>query len=176
MRASHRQIRARFIQKDEPARIYRRDPRLERDALGVDARTIVLGRPGSFFLNTYPSRCNARKMLERCTRAVEAARPLYARVNSSVVRSGRSWITARSSGTSTGEVHPPLLAKGSSVPVARCRRTQRWSVGSLTEKRSATATYVSVPDSYARTARSRNSVGYGFGHVRNRSQLVHQLK
>ena len=49
MRASHGQIRARFIQEDEPPRIYRRGPRLEGGPLSVDARPIVLGRPGAFF-------------------------------------------------------------------------------------------------------------------------------
>ena len=86
MRTSHRQIRARFIKKDQPARIYGADPRVERGPFGLDARPIVLRRAGSFFLNTYPSRCSARKMLERCTRAAGAARPLHAWVNSLVVR------------------------------------------------------------------------------------------
>ena len=62
-----------------------------------------------------------------------------------------------------GHVHPPALAKGSSAPVSRWRRTQRCSVASPTAKRSATLPYVSSLDSYARTARSRKAVGYGFG-------------
>jgi hypothetical protein len=66
-------------------------------------------------------------------------------------------------GTSTGEVHPPALTNGSTVPVVRWRRTHRCRVGSLTEKSLATIAYVSLLDSYARTARSRNSVGYGLG-------------
>ena len=70
--------------------IYRCGPGLERAPLVLDPRTIELRRPGSFFLNTYPRRWSARRMLERWTRAAGAARWLYARVNSSVVRSGRS--------------------------------------------------------------------------------------
>ena len=107
MRAPHRQIRARFIQQDEPARVYRPDPRAERGALGLDARTIVLRWAGSLFLHTYPVRCTARRMLERWTRAAGTARRLYARVNSSVVRSGRSRTSACSKATSTGDAHPP---------------------------------------------------------------------
>ena len=91
MRASHGQIRARFIQENEPPRIYRRGPRLEGGALSLDARPIVLGRPRAFFLNTYPVRRKARKMLDRWTRAFGAAWRLYTRGNSSVVRSGHSW-------------------------------------------------------------------------------------
>ena len=102
-------------------------------------------------------------MLERWTRATGTARRLYARVNSSVVRSGRSRTSACNNATSTGDAHPPALAKGSSAPVSRWRRTQRWRVASPTAKRSATSSYVSSLDSYARTARSRKAVGYGFG-------------
>ena len=49
MRAPPRQIRARFLQKDQPASIYRPDPRSEGGALGLDAGPIVFRRAGAFF-------------------------------------------------------------------------------------------------------------------------------
>jgi hypothetical protein len=66
------------------------------------------------FLNTYPVRCSARKILDRCTRASGGAARLCARVNSSVVRSGFSWTSRRSKSTSIGDRQPPPLAMGSS--------------------------------------------------------------
>jgi hypothetical protein len=66
-------MRAGFIEKDEATRVYPSDPALEGASLGLDARTILFRWPRSFFLKTYPVRCNARKMLERWTRAAGAA-------------------------------------------------------------------------------------------------------
>jgi len=102
-------------------------------------------------------------MLDRWTRASGAARRLYARVNSSVVWSGRSRTSRWSKPMSTGEYQPPPFGAGMTVPVSRARRTHTQSVLTAIPKRAATALYVSVLSSYARTARSRNSIGYGFG-------------
>ena len=52
---------------------------------------------------------------------------------------------------------------GSTVPRSRAPWTQRTKVLMWIEKRAATSAYVSVLPSYARTARSRSAVGYGFG-------------
>jgi hypothetical protein len=65
-------MRAGFIEEDEAARVYPSDPPLEGAALGLDARTIQFRGSRSFFLKTYPVRCNARKMLDRWTRAAGA--------------------------------------------------------------------------------------------------------
>src|SRR5690606_34919220 len=132
-------------------------------ALVLDPRAIEFRWARSFFLKTYPNRCSARRMLERWTRAAGAACRLYARVSSSVVRSGCSSITRCNNVPSTGEVHPPPFASGSRTPVVRCRRTQRSSVATPTSKRAATTAYDSVPASYARTASVRSAVGYGLG-------------
>ena len=59
--------------------------------------------------------------------------------------------------------HPPPRGAGSTVPRSRARCTQRTNVLRWMENRAATSAYVSVPVSYARTARSRSAVGYGFG-------------
>ena len=88
VRPAHRHIRARFVEKDQALGLYRLGPDAERRALGLDARPILLGRPRSFFLQTYPVRRSARQMLERCTRPYGATR-LYARVSSRT--SGRAW-------------------------------------------------------------------------------------
>jgi len=101
-------------------------------------------------------------MLERCTRPFGATR-LYARVSSSHVWSGRLSISSLSTDQSTGDSQPPPFMSGSTVPVSRWRCTQRISVAAPIAKRAATSLYVSVRDSYARTARSRSSLGYGFG-------------
>ena len=98
---------------------------------------------------------------------MDAARPVDAavvlRVSSSVVASRVSWTIVSSSARSTGDVRPPLLASGATVPVSRWRRIQRKSVQGFNENRSATVVCESSPDSYARTARSRSSIGKGFG-------------
>ena len=47
--------------------------------------------------------------------------------------------TVSSSSRSTGEVRPPLLASGATVPVSRWRRIQRRSVQGFNGNRSATA-------------------------------------
>lgn len=64
---------------------------------------------------------------------------------------------------STGEYQPPPFGAGMTVPVSRDWRTHSPSVLTAIPKRAATWTYVSMPSSYARTARSRNSIGNGFG-------------
>src|SRR5687768_7957258 len=163
MRAAHREIRARFIEKDQPSRVYPLAPALEGQTFGLDRGPIQFRGPRPFFLNTNPVRCRARKMLDRCTRASGAARRLYSRVTSSVVRSGRSRTSRWSSGMSTGEYQPPPLGAGITWPVSRACRTHSHKVLTAIANRSATSTYVSVLSSYARTARSRNSIGYGFG-------------
>src|SRR6266705_1909202 len=112
VRASHREIRAGFIEKHQAARVYPPDPALECTAFGLDRGPIQFRWARSFFLNTYPLRCKARNTLDRWTRASGAARRLYARVNSSVVRSGRSWTSEWSNGTSTGEYQPPPFGAG----------------------------------------------------------------
>ena len=101
-------------------------------------------------------------MLDRCTRPCGATR-LYARVSSSHVWSGRASMSPLSSAQSTGDVQPPAFAKGSVVPVSRWRCTHRIKVAGAIANRAATSWYLSVRDSYARTARSRSSFGYGFG-------------
>jgi hypothetical protein len=163
MRPSHREIRTRFVDKYEAARVYPSDPAPEPRPLSLDRRTIVFRRPRPFFLKTYPDRCSARKILERCTRPSDAASRLYARVNSSVVRSGFSWTSRCSSDRSIGDRQPPAFAKGTSEPVSLARWTQRTSVARLIPKPAATSVYRAVLSSYARTARSRSAVGYGFG-------------
>ena len=163
VRPSHGQMGAGFIEEDQPRGVYASDPSLERAPLGLDRGTILFRRSRSFFLNTYPERCNARRMLERCTRAAGATARLYARVSSSVVRSGCSCTSAWSRGISTGDRHPPPLSVGATVPRSRDRCTQRSNVFRPIENRVATSAYVSVLVSYARTARSRRGVGYGFG-------------
>jgi hypothetical protein len=64
---------------------------------------------------------------------------------------------------STGEYQPPPFGAGMTWPVSRACRTHSHRVLTAMAKRGATSTYVSVLSSYARTARSRNSIGYGFG-------------
>ena len=64
---------------------------------------------------------------------------------------------------STGEYQPPPRGAGSTVPRSRAPWTQRTNVLMWIEKRAATSAYVSALPSYARTARSRSAVGYGFG-------------
>ena len=66
-------------------------------------------------------------MLERCTRPYGATR-LYARVSSSHVWSGLASINGLSTAQATGDTQPPPLASGSTVPVSRCRCTQRWTL------------------------------------------------
>src|SRR5688572_18121734 len=163
VRAPHRQIGARFVEKDHTADIDAAQPVTEGAPLRLDYRTVLLGRPRAFFLKTYPVRCNARNTLDRWTCASGAARWLYARVSSSAVRSGRSLITVCSNGISTGEYQPPPRGAGSTVPRSRAPWTQRTNVLIWIEKRAAISAYVSALPSYARTARSRSAVGYGFG-------------
>src|SRR6266571_3908808 len=163
VRPAHGEIRAGFVEKDQPPRVYPLDPLAERRAFGLDGDTILFRRSRSFFLKTYPVRCRARRMLDRCTRVAGAASRLYARVNSSVVRSGLSWTSRCSSGRSTGDCHPPALSSGTSRPVSRARCTQRTRVARPIPNVAATSVYRSVPSSYARTARSRRAVGYGLG-------------
>ena len=115
VRPAHRHIRARFVEKDQALGLYRLGPDAERRALGLDARPILLGRPRSFFLQTYPVRRSARQMLERCTRPYGATR-LYARVSSSHVWSGLASINGLSTAQATGDTQPPPLASGSTVP------------------------------------------------------------
>ena len=67
----------------------RPEPVAEGAPLPLDYRTVLLGRPRALFLKTYPVRCNARNTLDRWTCASGAARSLYTRVNSWVVRSGQ---------------------------------------------------------------------------------------
>ena len=166
VRAPHRQIGARFVEKDHAADIDAAKPVAEGAPLPLDYRTVLLGRPRAFFLKTYPVRCNARNTLDRWTCASGAARSLYTRVNSWVVRSGRSLIRACSNEMSTGEYQPPPRGAGSTVPRSRAPWTQRTNVLMWTEKRAATSAYVSALPSYTLTARSRSAVGYGFGmHV-----------
>lgn len=57
---------------------------------------------------------------------------------------------------------PPPLSNGADEPVSRSRITQRNSELTLIANCLATPTYV-PPASYARTAHSRSSTGYGFG-------------
>jgi hypothetical protein len=102
-------------------------------------------------------------MLDRWTRRARSPRWLYARVNSSVVASAVSRTNCSTSLTSTGDDRPPRFASGATLPVSRCRMIQRSNVQGFSENRSATAVCESAPDSYARTARSRSSIGYGFG-------------
>ena len=173
VRPAHRHIRARFVEKDQALGLYRLGPDAERRALGLDARPILLGRPRSFFLQTYPVRRSARQMLERCTRPYGATR-LYARVSSSHVWSGLASINGLSTAQATGDTQPPPLASGSTVPVSRCRCTQRINVAGPISKRAAMTGYGSVRDSYARTARTRSSRGYGFGmHVIDHKYDLH---
>jgi hypothetical protein len=162
MRPTHRQVRPGFIKEYQPSRIYRFRPPSEAPALGLDIRTILFRRPGPFFLNTYPLRCSARSTLDLWTRRSGMAQRLYSRVNSSVVLSGRSVTNRCSNETSTGDTHPPPLSVAATVPVSRARCTQRINVARWIVKCSATSLYVPLPDSYARTARSRSSSGYGF--------------
>jgi len=96
--------------------------------VGLDYRSVLLGRPRAFFLKTYPVRCNARNTLDRWTCASRAARWVYARVSSSVMRSGRSLIRACSSWMLTGEHQPPPRGAGSTVPRSRAPWTQRTNV------------------------------------------------
>src|SRR6478672_8496932 len=159
VRPPHGEIRARFVEKHPPSGIYDGGPGVEGRAFVLDPCTIELRRPRPFFLKTYPRRCSARSTLDRWTRAVGDARWLYARVSSPVVWSGRASTNCCSSARSTGEVHPPPLASGSTTPVVRWRRTHRGQVATPSSNRAATTAYASVPASYACTARARSAVG-----------------
>jgi hypothetical protein len=121
MRPPHREIRAGFVDEHEAPRVYPSDPAPEARARVLDGRTIVFRGPRAFFLKTYPVRCSARKMLDRCTRASGTVSRLYARVNSSVVRSGFSWTKRCNNDRSIGDRQPPALANGTSEPVSRAR-------------------------------------------------------
>src|SRR2546423_7580483 len=158
MRPAHRHIRTRFIEKDEAPRVYVPDPGADAVALGWDAATILLRGSPAFFLKTYPLRRSARSTLERCTRAAVVSR-LYARVSSSVVESGRAAISRCNAARSTGDRQPPPFANGATSPVLRVRWTHRSSVLNPIANRAATSAYVSLPVSYARTARSRKAIG-----------------
>ena len=168
VRAAHGQIRAGFIEKHQPARVYVSEFPPVGAAPGLDARMIEFRGPGPFLLNTYPDRCRARRMLDRCTRARWGTRRLYARVSSSVVMSGRSWTNAWRADRATGEHQPPPRARGATVPVSRKAWIQRFSVAGPMPTSSATSAYESRRSSYMGTARSRSATGYGFAmHVRD---------
>jgi hypothetical protein len=79
-----------FVETHHPPWVYPLRPAAECLACGMDAGPILYHGARAFFLNTYPVRCNARNTLDRCTRAAGTAARLYARVSSSVVRSGRA--------------------------------------------------------------------------------------
>ena len=162
MRPAHRQIRARFIEENEPPQVYGFRPTLVAPTLGSHVRTILFRRPRPFFLNTYPHRFSALNTLDRWTRPSGPTKRLYARVNSSVVVSGRSPINRCSTPVSTGETHPPPRSRGATEPVSRTRCTHRINVARWIMKSPATSVYVPSPSSYARTARSRSSRPYGF--------------
>ena len=87
---------------------------------------------------------------------------LYGRVNSSVVRWGRSATKPCRVDTATGERGLSPRSKGAASPNSRARWTQRTNLMTPMPKRPATSRYVSVDVSYAGTARSRRATGYGF--------------
>jgi hypothetical protein len=65
MRAAQAEMRAGFIDEHESRRVCLGNPLAKGLPLGVDVRTILFGRPRAFFLNTYPLRWSARRMLDR---------------------------------------------------------------------------------------------------------------
>ena len=163
MRPAHRQIRPGFIDKHEPGAVYLRRPPAIGAPLGLDIRPILFCGPRTFFLKTYPVRRSARSRLDRWTRWSRATRRLYARVSSSVVRSGFSRTTTCIISRSTGECQPPPRSSGATDPVSRDRATQRSTLRWPIEKCLATVAYDPSPDSYATTTRSRRSIAYGLG-------------
>ena len=116
-------------------------PGAERRAFGLDVRTIEHRRARPFFLNTSTP---AAEGPARCWTGGPAPR-------------GGGW-----------RLYVPLsqsaaLHQGIERATDHCRRSHRSKVATPTSKRAATAAHVPSPASYARTARTRSSTGYGFG-------------
>lgn len=101
----------RLIHREAPTGADRRcSPIAGRRGVRLDAGTILFRRSPPLFLDTYPLRWSARRILDRCTRAAGGTARLYVRVSSSVVWSGRSATNRWSTGKSTGECRPRAAA------------------------------------------------------------------
>ena len=162
MRSPHREVRARFIDKDQPLRINPPHPSQERGPFHPDVRAVDLTRPRPGFLSTYPSRCIARRKLGGVVRCRRATRRLYVAHNSALVASGGAATTWRSTPRSIGQRQPPPFGRGATDPRRRHWATHRSSVRWPNPNRAATSRYVPATASYAATARSRNTTSYGF--------------
>ena len=84
------------------------------------------------------------------------------RVSSSVVRSGRSWSSDCNNGRSTASTPAAAWCGHHRSPVAHALDPAHQGV-EVDRKTRGDLGVVSVPPWYARTARSRSAVGYGFG-------------
>ncbi len=163
MRTSHRDIDARFIDRHPSFRVDRPDRRAECLAFGGNVGSVKFTRTWSFFLSTYPARFSARRKLVALVRPARPTRRLYARLNSSLVPSGRSRTTAWTTMMSMGDRQPPPRGRGAIESVARYWATHRSSVRYPIPNSAANSWYPPSPASYAATARPRNATSYGFG-------------
>ena len=172
VRPPHREIGAGFIEKDQAAGIYASDPPAEGAPLRLDARTILFDRLRSYCLKTYPVRCNARKLLDRWTRDGRSTAALYARVTSSLVRSGRSLTNRCNTVRSTGERQP--------APAVEGRHVSPFS-GALDPAKQGVDMHVEAAGHVAIRLGGRFVCAYGsraerdrirIRHARNRSQLI----
>jgi len=162
VRASHRDIYARFIDGDQPFRIDGADRPPKRLSFGANVGSVTFTRTLPFFLRTYPSRFIARRKLVGFVRSARSTRRLYSRHNSSLVPSGRSRTTAWRTTISIGDCQPPPRGRGVTDSVARYCATHRWSVRYPMPNNVARSWYPPSPASYAATARPRNATSYGF--------------
>jgi hypothetical protein len=103
MRASHRDVRPRFIDKDQMVRILPPDPPYERRALGCHIRPVDFGWARAFFLSTKPARWSARWKLARVVRCARDTRRLYSQHNSLTFASGPARTTAWRTSISMGQ-------------------------------------------------------------------------
>jgi len=163
MRAAHRQIRARFIDKHQSVRVLASHPFQECRALGCHIRPVDFARARTFFLSTNPARFSARCKLARVVRCWRGTRRLYSQHSSASVASGTARTTTWSMSISIGHGQPPPLGRGVSEPVVRHRATHRSSVRWSTSNNAASCAYDPSPLSYAFTARSRSATSYGLG-------------
>ena len=122
VRPAHRQLRPGFIDTYQTVGIDRPDPPAEGAPGALDVGPVLLGRPGPFFLTTYPARCNARHTVHHFTRALRETRRLYSSVSSPHVASGWRASNCFNSGTSTrdaGPRRPPAARPSPSPGIAR---------------------------------------------------------
>ena len=171
VRAAHREIRARFIEKHEAARIYRRRPRPERGAFGLDARhDRVPPAAFVFFEDISESAAGPARCWTDGPAPPGAALPVV-RARQFVGRPVGLLLDQRAAATatSTGEVQPPALANGVDDAGGALPPDPALERGAPTSKRAAT----SRTSRCRPRTRARHAPQFGrirIRHARNRSQ------